>query len=557
MNLRCHISLRKKAVSIIAAMAITLSAAAIFLSYKSYSEDMEKYYLDQAYNGANTIMALVDADVVTDYATQVMDLYYKYRDLGMTEEYLHKFDEIRNKPAYLKIEDMMNKYKKMNNLTYLYIYAPDMQTKRIVYIFDADNVKGSGAQLGSWDPFDNEVDVSGSAANGTPAVISYVEPYGWLCSVGVPISNHEGETICGVGVDISVEKMVMEKRVFLFRLVMTQVQIIILICIVGFFLMNYGVVVPVRDLTKAVSGYVDERKKSSTSSAELALRKLSIRTNDELEVLCRAVQKMEMDLSQYEEELAAVTKDRERIGAELSVAAKIQASMLPCIFPPFPERKEFDLYAIMDPAKEVGGDFYDFFLVDQDHLALVIADVSGKGVGASLFMVITKTLIKNRALAGESPKTILEKVNNQLCENNDASMFVTVWVGIYEISTGKLTASNAGHEYPVVRHKDGAFELYKDRHGFVVAGMEDVRYTEYEMQLDPGDVLLVYTDGVAEATNMEENLYGTGRLLEVLNQDPDLEPREMLSAVRADIDGFVGEAPQFDDITMLCLKVEA
>lgn len=152
--------------------------------------------------------------------------------------------------------------------------------------------------------------------------------------------------------------------------------------------------------------------------------------------------------------------------------------MLPCIFPPFPERDEFDIFASMDPAKEVGGDFYDFFLIDQDHLGLVIADVSGKGVSAALFMVISKTLLKNCALSGASPKEVLETVNNQLCENNKAKMFVTVWLGIYEIFTGKLTAANAGHEYPAIRPKDGVFELYKDRHGLVLAGMEDMRYRE-------------------------------------------------------------------------------
>lgn len=168
------------------------------------------------------------------------------------------------------------------------------------------------------------------------------------------------------------------------------------------------------------------------------------------------------------------------------MATQIQSSMLPCIFPAFPERGEFDVYASMTPAKEVGGDFYDFFLVDEDHLALVIADVSGKGVPAALFMVIAKTLLKNRAQMGASPKEILETVNNQLCENNDAEMFVTVWLGIYEISTGRVTAANAGHEYPAIRRKGGAFELFRDKHGFVLAGMENMRYREYEFTLADG-----------------------------------------------------------------------
>lgn len=240
--------------------------------------------------------------------------------------------------------------------------------------------------------------------------------------------------------------------------------------------------------------------------------------------------------------------------SELNVASNIQHDMLPCIFPAFPERKEFDIYATMNPAKEVGGDFYDFFLVDDDHLALVMADVSGKGVPAALFMVIAKTLLKNAAQTGQSPKAVLEKVNNQLCENNEAEMFVTVWLGIYEISTGKLIAANAGHEYPAIKRADGQFELFKDKHGFVLAGMENARYREYELELHIGDTLFVYTDGVAEATDADNTLYGTDRMLRALNSSRNSTPEELLHDIKTDIDRFVGRAMQFDDITMLALQ---
>ena len=254
------------------------------------------------------------------------------------------------------------------------------------------------------------------------------------------------------------------------------------------------------------------------------------------------------------EKQAADASARQRIETELNVATQIQADMLPRIFPAFPERPEFDVYADMIPAREVGGDFYDFFLVDEDHLAMVIADVSGKGVPAALFMVIAKTLLKNAVQMGLSPKQALDKVNNQLCENNEAEMFVTVWLGVYQISTGHLTAANAGHEYPAVRRRDGRFELLKDRHSFVLAGMENARYQEYELEIGVGDTLFVYTDGVAEATNGSNDLYGTDRMLAALNRNQDLGPEGLLHEVKADIDRFVGAAPQFDDITMLSLQ---
>ena len=244
-------------------------------------------------------------------------------------------------------------------------------------------------------------------------------------------------------------------------------------------------------------------------------------------------------------------KEKERIGAELNVATQIQADMLPRIFPAFPERTEFDLFASMAPAKEVGGDFYDFFLVDDDHIALVMADVSGKGVPAALFMVIAKTLIKNRALLGESPATVLKNVNEQLCEGNEAELFVTVWLAVIEISTGKGMAANAGHEHPVLRRAGGRYELVTYRHSPAVATMEGIRFREHPFELHPGDSLFVYTDGVPEATNSKDELFGNDRMLEALNSEPDAVPEQLLKNVRSGIDTFVGDAPQFDDITML------
>ena len=252
----------------------------------------------------------------------------------------------------------------------------------------------------------------------------------------------------------------------------------------------------------------------------------------------------------------ADSREKERIETELNVASNIQRDMLPCIFPAFPEHDEFDIYAAMNPAKEVGGDFYDFFLVDDDHLALIMADVSGKGVPAALFMVIAKTLLKNAAQTGLTPGQVLKKVNNQLCENNETEMFVTVWMGIYEISTGHLQAANAGHEYPAIRRKGGQFELYKDKHGFVLAGMEDTSYEEYALELGKGDALFIYTDGVTEATDAQNTLYGIQRMLNALNHAPEAAPEDLLREVKTDIDRFAGNVPQFDDITMLCLKRE-
>ena len=238
---------------------------------------------------------------------------------------------------------------------------------------------------------------------------------------------------------------------------------------------------------------------------------------------------------------------------ELNMATEIQASMLPSIFPAFPRRKEFDLYASMDPAKEVGGDFYDFFMIDDDHLGIVCADVSGKGVPAALFMMISKTVVQNFAKLGIGAGEVLTKSNEALCAQNKMQMFVTTWIGILKISTGEMDCSSAGHEYPAICH-DGKFELFRDRHGLVLGGMDGARYRDYEIKLDVGDKIFVYTDGVPEATNANTEMFGTDRMIDALNTDPGASPEETLRIVRAAVDDFVGAAEQFDDLTMVCLE---
>ena len=280
----------------------------------------------------------------------------------------------------------------------------------------------------------------------------------------------------------------------------------------------------------------------------------TFRTGDEIQVLAESFAELSHKTVEYVDQVRRVTAEKERIGTELQMAKQIQEGMLPGIFPPFPDRKEFDLYASMNPAKEVGGDFYDFFLVDDNHLALVMADVSGKGVPGALFMMASKIILQSYAMQGGSPAEILYKVNRAICANNTMEMFVTVWLGILEISTGRLTAANAGHEYPAVKRADGEFELLKDRHGFVIGGMDGVKYKDYELQILPGDKLFLYTDGVPEATDSHAVLFGTDRMLAALNSRPGAAPNEILMGMHAAVDAFVGDAEQFDDLTMLCLE---
>ena len=276
---------------------------------------------------------------------------------------------------------------------------------------------------------------------------------------------------------------------------------------------------------------------------------VDVRANEEFVSLSDDINSTVHTLKGYIAEAAA------RIDKELEFAKTIQFSTLPCVFPPYPDRTDFDIYASMDTAKEVGGDFYDFYLLDENRLAFLIADVSGKGISAAMFMMKAKTLLKSHAENESDAAAILTRANEDLCENNEAEMFVTCWMGILNLKTHTVHFANAGHNPPLVRHQNGRYEFFKTRPGFVLAGMEGMKYRSGELELLPGDEIFLYTDGVTEATDAHEQLYGEARLEAVLNRLAGADAKALCLGVKQDVDAFVGEAPQFDDMTMLCLRL--
>ena len=465
---------------------------------------------------------------------------------------------------FLQEKDMLDRVKKSHKAEYLYIVKPVNadETDNMIDVmageteYDKTTYADSEVQLGALTGNAYTAKVAAKYLAGMknqPQEVSFFfnkTGFGYDYTGLAPIYNSSGDPVAVLAADISIEdiKNVLTGYILLMFFIMLVLSFLFLKAMYGW--LNINIVNPIDRMQKSALDFV-ESTHGKHDPDEIVLTDPKVNTKNELEVLADSMMTMATDMKSFMKDLLRETKERERIGAELNVAANIQADLLPKTFPAFPQRDEFDLFASMTPAKKVGGDFYDFFMVDDDHLALVIADVSGKGVPAALFMVISRTLIKNGAQMGISPSEVLSYANDRLCENNENDMFVTVWLAIIEISTGKGVAANAGHEHPALRRAGGAWELVEYKHSMAVAVMEGVPFGEHEFQLNPGDSLFVYTDGVPEATDANEELFGNERMLTALNEKPDALPKEILPHVKKRVDEFVGDAPQFDDLTML------
>ncbi len=365
--------------------------------------------------------------------------------------------------------------------------------------------------------------------------------------IAFPLNNGE----CRIWADYDITDVMKEYHSYLNRCILAVLLLSVLVCEICLFLVRRFAIRPIRQLTLAARDFQPEE--DGTYSAE-KISATSVRTHDELQDLDRSIRSMQDEIVKNTIHLARMTAERERINTELNLATTIQHSALPSAHRPFPDRTEFDLFASMDPAREVGGDFYDFFLIDDDHLALVIADVSGKGVPAALFMMTSMSMIRNQLRTSSDPAAALRQVNAQLCERNPSKTFVTVWAAVLELSTGKTVDCNAGHENPLYRRSGEHFEFVAHRHAPVIGFLKSIRYQSREFIMRPGDCLFVYTDGIPEADDPSGAMFGADRMLETINSNPDASPEELARRMRESVASFTGDAEQSDDITILCLQ---
>ncbi|PKM48947.1 MAG: serine/threonine protein phosphatase [Firmicutes bacterium HGW-Firmicutes-7] len=472
---------------------------------------------------------------------------------------LRRIIESANQISIQEVSKLMNSNeielkKAKESLKIVYVYTMYVEGDQIYYGVDAypstdkKNHSIAGTLLGEGSKDEDIRKTSKQifeVLNGKGPLVSdpYKDEFGtWRTGIAA-VYDDSGKIVGAVGVDASLEFIHKEGRRLIASLVGNTVFLLIGAALLSV-LLSKKITRPILMLSEGV-------KKIGDGNFEFHA---DLHTNDEIQDLADAFVAMNENLKSYIKNLSKTTAAKERIESELKIANSIQSSMLPRIFPPFPGRKEINLFAVMEPAKEVGGDFYDFFFINEDKLCICIADVSGKGVPAALFMVITKTLIKNQALLGISVEEILTTVNNMLCSDNDESMFVTVFIAILDVKTGRMTFSNAGHNLPLICSAEGGYNWLSCKKSFVLGGMENIKYSENECKLEKGDRLFIYTDGITEAMNTKGQLYSDERLRCFLNDSKNLGEEELIQAIRNDIKSHVQEAAQSDDITMVVMR---
>ena len=519
----------------IIAVLLVYSCIVSFIGYREVTEALMSQYSDGAFRTAGIAAHVVDPNRVDEY----MD------SGGQSEE-------------YLSVDKTLSKICNSSGSTFIYVIIPDRTDyKHITFVFSTMNQNsdytkydfGYVRETTNEDYEEKYRRICEDLSSGELVIRNqgYIETDPHITAM-IPLIGVKGEVEAILCVQRQMEELNKVRNSYVLKIFLAMIAAAVLISIGLSVRLDRSLLRPIRIMSTEASRFASE----NVSAGEKLTQK--IHNRDEVGQLAESIDQMETQIHSYVTNLTQITAEKERISTELSLAARIQRDMLPNIFPAFPERTDFDIYASMDPAREIGGDFYNFFLIDENHLCVVIADVSGKGVPAALFMMAATIVLVDNARMGKSPAEILESANEAICATNREEMFVTVWLGILDLSTGILSAANAGHEYPVMKQPDGGYELIKDRHGFVIGGMEEIKYHNYELQMKPGSKLFVYTDGVAEASNSQDELFGTERMLEALNSEPDADPVTLLGNVKKAVDRFVGDAEQFDDLTMLCLE---
>ena len=552
-----HISLRTKAFRIILTGALLLILMISAVGLGGFSFLALKDYHEEAEHLMGYTESLLDMEYVEKFYGETKEIYDglpdEVRRDPYSEEFLEAFRPLLDDDFYAAREVLVNCRVESENRNVALIMT-DPELSAIVYVIDGDEI-GWAYAPGQWIKTDLTV-IDRIVRSSWKLMMTNESEYGWMGTDYRELKASDGSRLGYISIDMDMNDFF--RRIFhtLLILVPAAIAVILFVAYQAARLTEKHILSHLGKLAEAAREYTARDKVDDPSGdAPSFFSPLGIRTSDELEELWQSMSDMETDMNDTMCRLRTVTAEQERMEAELMIATQIQEGTLPRQFPAFPDRTEFEIYASMTPAKEVGGDFYDFFLVDEDHLAMVIADVSGKGISAALFMVNAKALLQNQTMqSGTDVVEVCEKVNRRLIEQNEAMLFVTVWLGVLTIPTGEVTYVNAGHEYPAIYRNGSRFTIEKDIHSGPMAAFEGMRFRAGSFVLRPGDTVFCYTDGVTEANNSDQELFGTERLLEALNRQPDALPEELDGSIRQAITDFAGGEPQFDDTTILTVK---
>ena len=523
-------SLSVKLVGSIVIFGCLMFSVNSFMSYKQFKHQVENLYGDITKQFAQTAVSYIDTDRISYWLKDGNDGFWDSANQRLNE--LTETAEL----AFI----------------YLTVVSPDYKFR--TYVFDTVSSQSLSEpyELGYTESLEKKTEdyienLRNIIEKGIVQTYFFYKGSGGHVTTMIPVHDFTGKVVAVMSVVKPMNEIKAYKENFLRSILVAALLLTIFFVSIYALSLYFGIVNPLMLI-------IDETSHFAEHPGVLSGLLKKIKNRDELGLLAKSVEKMSLDMNRYIKDLTNATAERERLGAELNVATKIQAEMLPRVFPPYKNHPEIELFASMTPAKEVGGDFYDFFMVDDDHFAFTVADVSGKGVPAALFMVIAKTLLKDATFSFKTPAEIFAHVNNTLCEGNESGLFVTCWLGILEISTGKLTFANAGHTAPVIS-KNGEVSFLRTKPNLMLAAMEGLPYKNHEIFINPGDKIFVYTDGVTEACDSENQLYGDDRLLSVLKKEEpkSLSPKEILDFINSDIEDFVSGADQFDDITMMAM----
>ena len=559
---RARHSLASRVFRMLTVHSLLLGLLCFLIGLGMYMNALMQRSMLEAGETAQSILRRVCAEVDPSvYVARTLEIYREKAGKKPSEEeetaYYASFAEIAEDPGYQRMRELLRSLR-TEEMSDNFLAVTDEKTGVLIFVVDTDPRPGHEYPLGKVakvPAFIQRIFFSGNA-DGFPRMY-YLRPgRGLYCVSGGFI--REGDPSAGFLFTMSkAQESLGGVWRFTLRYVIAVAAVVLVAGTLFYRRTRKTLVQPINSIAEAAGNYARDKRSGAVTEH---FSRLDIHTGDEVENLSLTMADMERELAAYEADLTAVTAEKERIATELDMAAGIQAHMLPSTFPAFPDRSEFGIFAAMTPAREVGGDFYDFFMVDEDHLALVMADVSGKGIPAAMFMMVSRTMLKGTTQAGLDPAAVLDWVNGQICENNPDCMFVTVWLGILEISTGKLTWSDAGHER-LFLYQDGAWKCLPKKGGVALGALEPEllslkpgpAFHNHELVLKPGDALFQYTDGVTEAMTDRREQFGMDRLQAALSDAPSTEPEDLLPHVRARIDAFVQSAPQFDDITMLSL----